>query len=100
MQESCNCGLCWEFDTHSGHGDFDTMWGWIVNISLRFIQTVNHNDIENNQKCQPSCLRKSVLSKLFIAFIFLFQNIFKLQQDDTTPECFCLLCAIWISFIN
>lgn len=32
------------------------------------------------------------------AFIFIFQNIFQLQQDDTTPECF--LCAIWIPFIN
>lgn len=30
---------------------------------------------------------------------FIFQNIIKLQQDNTT-ECFCLLCAIWISFIN
>lgn len=79
---------------------FYTIWGWITNISFRCIQTVNHNDIENNQKCQPSCWRKLILSKLFIAFIFLFQNIFQLQQDDTTPECFCLSWAIWISFIN
>lgn len=34
---------------------FYTIWGWIANISFRFIQTVNHKDTENNQKCQPSC---------------------------------------------
>lgn len=55
LQESSNCRLCWEFDTHSERGGFDTIWGWIANISCRFSQTVNHNNIENNQKCQPEC---------------------------------------------
>ena len=27
LQEPCNCGLCWEFDTHSEHGVSDTVWG-------------------------------------------------------------------------
>lgn len=52
--ESYNYGLCWEFDTHSGNGDFDTTLGWIANFSFRFIQTVNHNDVENrnvSHKC-------------------------------------------------
>lgn len=34
------------------------------------------------------------------AFLFLLQNIFQLQQNDTTPGYFCLLCAICISFIS
>lgn len=47
FQESCNCVLCWKFDTHSGHGGFDIILGWIANILFRFIKTVNHSDIEN-----------------------------------------------------